>query len=61
MDLCSEHFHPVDVESLSLHVLAAHVDLGLQAESRAGHCSGDSMLSCSGLGYDPALAHFLGE
>src|SRR2546430_4199570 len=39
MDLSSAHFHPVDVASLSLHVLAAHADLGLQAESRAGHSS----------------------
>src|SRR2546422_2713065 len=61
MDLGPEHFHPVDVEPLSLHVFAAHVDLSVQTESCAGNRSGDPVLSCSGLGYDPALAHFLCE
>src|SRR6266704_1428976 len=41
--------------------LSAHVDLGLQTESRAGHCSRDSMLSRSCLGYDPTLSHLLCE
>src|SRR5437016_10853552 len=57
----SEHFHSVDVEPLSLHVLAAHVDLGRQTESYAGHCSRDSMLSRSSLGDDPTLSHLLCE
>ena len=60
-DLGAEQTHLVDVERLTAHVLAAHVDDATEAERGTRRGGGDAVLPCSGLRDDPALAHALRE
>ncbi len=55
--LGAEQFHAEDVGFLPLDVGGAHIDDTRQVEERAGRCRRDPVLSGTGLGDDPALAH----
>src|ERR1035437_9836920 len=55
----AEEAHPVHVERLAAHVLAAHVHGAAEGRPGAGRCRGHAVLSGAGLGDDAALAHAL--
>ena len=59
--LSAEQLHPGDIEGLSLSVDLTHVDLTVQVEVRRCSRAGHAVLTSSGLGYDPGLAHPLGQ
>src|SRR5262249_45129943 len=61
MHLGAEQAHALDVRPLAPHVLGAHVDDALEAETRAARRGGGAVLARSGLGDDPPLAESLGE
>lgn len=56
-DFGSKHTDTEDVQSLAPNVFCAHVDDALEAESRAGRGSGNTMLACAGLSDDAGLAN----
>ena len=56
-----EQPHPEDVERLAFDVDVAHVDVALQAEQCRGGGGGDAVLTGTGLGDEPVLAHPLGQ
>ena len=53
--------HPGDVQRLPLRVDPAHVDAAVQAEQRRGGGGGHPVLTGTGLGDQPGLAHPLGQ
>merc|ERR1711865_614178 len=48
-DLCPHHLHAENIQGLSLNVNGAHVDDALQVHQCACRCSGNAMLTSSGL------------
>ena len=60
-DLGAEEAHPVDVERLPAHVLAAHVHEASEAERGARGRGRNPVLPRSGFRDDPPLAHALRE
>ena len=60
-DLRAHEPHPVHVESLTLHVLDAHVHHALQAHQGRGGGRRHAVLSGAGLGDEAGLAHLLGQ
>src|SRR5690606_14163265 len=60
-DLGTEQLHAIHVQRLTLDVLGAHVDLALEAEARRYGCGGHAVLTGTGLGDHPRLAHVLGQ
>ena len=59
--LGSEHLHAVDVEFLPLAIDRAHVDDALHAEHGRYRGRSHTVLTGSGFGDDPGLAHALGQ
>ena len=57
VNFCSEQLHSKDVEFLADDVFFAHVDLALKSKQGTGGCRGNAMLSGSGFGDNPLLAH----
>ena len=57
----AEQLHAKDVGLLAGDVDAAHVDVAVETEQRAGGRAGDAMLTRAGLGDDPLLAHPLSQ
>ena len=60
-DRRAQHLHAVDVETLSRHVLFAHIHDALKTESSARRCGRHPVLSCACLGNDPRFLHASGE
>ena len=61
VDFRAEQPHAVDVERLTLDVLAPHEDLALHAEERRRRRRSDAVLPRAGLGDEARLAHALRE
>ena len=61
MHLRTQQLHAVDVQSLTVGVLFSHEDLAFHAHQGGGGGGGNAVLTSSGLGDDPGLAHALGE
>src|SRR3972149_4454080 len=61
VDPCSEELHPEDVRELPFYVVLSHVYLALEAEHGRDRGGGHAVLARACLGYDPLLAHPLGE
>ena len=57
MDGRAEQPHAVDVERLTLDVLASHEDLALHTEERRRRRRSDAVLPRARLGYEARLAH----
>src|SRR5687768_9618219 len=53
----TEQVHAMDVERLPANVILTHVDGAFQSEARAHRCSGDAMLTRSGLSDYATLPH----
>src|SRR5262249_39094608 len=53
----SQQAHAEDIQLLTPHVFAAHVNYTVESEQRTDCSSGDAMLTCSGLCNDASLAH----
>ena len=59
VDLCTQQFHTVYVQPLTANVLFAHIDLAFHIKHCTSSCSCHAVLSGTGFGNDPLLAHFL--
>ena len=59
--LSPEHFHPIDVQSLTLAIDGTHIDDAFHAKHGGHSGGGHPMLAGPGLGDDPRLAHAPGQ
>ena len=61
MYLCTQQFHPVNIECLANRIFLAHKDLTFQPQQGCCRSSCYTVLSGTGLGNDSCFSHFLGQ